>query len=142
MIRAILDLFIIRDKPLSELAIGLCVLPLPVVREKAQKRSVADVYVIDDVTKTFGFNIATAQRQQPGGTPEITAWDKSLLKERGYWGQSSAVKAQNIKCKAMWHTGRTEAEAAASLGLGQSWVEKRYGTFATALLQEQKEGPV
>jgi hypothetical protein len=124
---------------LQQLATGLCVLPAPKVRHVAPpKAKVKDMYVIDPVTATYGFHTATAQKQQDGSIDQLTGYDLEVLKERGYWGKERAVQAKNAACKAHWHHGKTEKEAAALLGCSVSWVEKRYGSFSTALLEEGK----
>lgn len=121
---------------LSELATGLCVLPVPkqVVKiPKVEKQP--DAYIEREETNTWGFRSATASHQQEGSVPELTAFDVELLTERGYWGGKKVI-GQNAKAKEMWHGGKTELEAAKALGLSESWVEKRYGTFGEALKQE------
>lgn len=127
---------------LSELANGLCVLPAPRKRHEAPKQEAApDLYVIDEAKAEFGFHSATAQRQANGGVPELTSHDITLLMERGYWGapKNKDLHSKNATCKKCWHGGKTDKEAAVITGRDESWVQKRYGTFATALLQETSE---
>ena len=127
---------------IEQLASGLCALPLPKQRYQAPKQEAPqDMYTINEATKTYGFHSATAQRQSNGGCPELTTHDISLLMERDLWGASKnkAMHGKNARCKKCWHTGETEKEAGVILGKSESWVEKRYGTFSTALLLEMAE---
>lgn len=124
---------------LQQLAHGLCVLPAPKVRHAAPPNpKQKDIYVINEVTATYGFNVTTAQKQNDGSSDQLTGYDVSVLKERGYWGKMRDVQAKNALCKSHWHHGKTEKEAAVLLGCSVSWVEKRYGSFSTALLEEGK----
>ncbi len=126
-----------KPKGLQALARGLCVLPAPIVVEKRPKAAiVADAFLEREETNTWGFRSATAQRQNDGSVPGLTHHDIALLKERGYWG-GRPVQTKNAKAKALWHSGKSEKECAVSLGVGESWVEKRYGTFSTALTIEK-----
>jgi hypothetical protein len=129
------------SKPtISDLASGLCVLPTPRKRYEAPKQDAApDMFVIDEDRRHFGFHSATAQRQENGGAPDLTGYDVTLLRERDLWGKNKAMHAQNATAKKCWHGGKTEKEAAVILGKSESWIEKRYGTFSTALLQETSE---
>jgi len=128
--------------PLAQLAYGLCALPMPGVRiEPVKKKKAADMYVIDEATQTFGFHQATATRQNEGSEAGLTGRDIQILKERGYYGKTRDVVVKNERCKAFWHEGKTDAEAGVLLGIGASWVEKRYGTFSTALLTETGQAP-
>lgn len=127
---------------ISQLASGLMVLPLPKQRYQAPKQEPApDMYTIDDVTQTYGFHSATAIRQNNGGVPELTGYDVELLMERNLWGtgKNKALHGKNATCKKCWHGGKTEKEAGVILGFSESWVEKRYGTFSSALLIESAE---
>lgn len=134
--QAIKAVFAPQIPDIGELATGLCVLPAPKRRQSAAKpEKAADMYVIDEVKNEYGFHSATATRQLEGSEPDLTETDISLLIERGYWGKDKKVNAQNAACKRAWHQGNSEKEAAAALNLSVSWIEKRYGTFATALLQ-------
>jgi hypothetical protein len=127
---------------IGQLAHGLCVLPAPKARHQAPKTEAApDMYTINEVTQTYGFHSATAQRQNNGGIPELTGFDVTLLRERDLWGgpKNKAMHSKNAACKKCWHGGETEKEAGVILGKSESWVEKRYGTFSTALSQEISE---
>ena len=136
---AIRQMFFPETPTLSQLAHGLCALPMPRERIKAPvKKKAADMYVIDQDRNQYGFHTATAINQNEGSGPDLTGYDIELLKERTYWG-GKKVAAKNEQAKAYWHTGKTEREAAAMLGVSDSWVEKRFGTFSTALLQEKGE---
>jgi hypothetical protein len=138
---AIKSFFQPKEYTLAELATGLCVLPMPRQKpEQIKKQKAADLYVIDRDRNEFGFHFASASRQNEGSIAELTAYDVRLLKARGYWGKGADVQAKNAGCKLAWHNGRTEGECAVSLGVSESWVEKRYGTFATALLEEIGDG--
>lgn len=126
---------------IQELATGLCALPMPKQRIEAPKKAkAADLFVINEERNEFGFNFASSTRQDVGGVSDLTGYDVRLLKERGYWGKGKDVQSKNAACKSAWHGGRSEAECAVSLGVSESWVEKRYGTFATALLEEEGQG--
>lgn len=122
---------------LQELAAGTCALPAPKAAVKAPKaEKQADAYLEDKDANRWAFNIATASFQTEGSIPELTSFDVDLLIDRGYWG-GKKVQAQNQKCKKMWHNGETPTATAAALGLSESWVDKRYGTFAAALSDEK-----
>lgn len=124
----------------QELAVGLCVLPAQRQRHEAPKKAkVQDSFIENKDTNTFGFHFASASRQQEGSSPDITGHDITLLKERGYWGKGKDIHGKNSACKRMWHDGKSEKETAAALGVSESWAEKRFGSFSTALLQEQGE---
>lgn len=127
---------------LAQLASGLCALPAPKKRYEAPKQEEApDMYTINEATQTFGFHSATAQKQSNGGIPELTGYDVTLLRERDLWGglKNKLMHGKNATCKKCWHNGDTEKEAGVILGKSESWVEKRYGTFSTALLLETAE---
>jgi hypothetical protein len=125
--------------PLAELSKGMCVLPIPIIKVKSTpKPPPADMYVIDEDRNEFGFHTATAVNQNSGSVPHLTGYDTSMLKERQLWGGKGVV-VKNEQCKAHWHIGKTVKESAAMLALSASWVEKRYGTFSAALLQETAE---
>lgn len=127
---------------LQTLATGLCVLPMPRQRYEAPKQETpADMYVIDQDKNEFGFHSATAQRQNNGGIPTLTGYDVTLLKERELWGtaKNKILHGKNATCKKCWHGGKSEKEAGVILGKSESWVEKRYGTFSSALLIEVEE---
>lgn len=127
---------------IGQLASGLCALPMPKQRYEAPKTKAApDMFIIDEATQTFGFHSATAQRQINGGVPELTGYDVTLLRERDLWGglKNTSMHSKNAHCKKCWHGGKTESEAATILGKSESWIEKRYGTFSTALLIETSE---
>ena len=125
---------------LQQLASGLCAVPLPIQRQQAPKAAKAqDSYIENKETNTFGFNFATAAKQSEGSVPNITDFDLQLLKEREYWGKTKSVQAKNVKCKKLWSEGKGERDAAVALGMSESWVEKRFGTFYTALQQETAE---
>ncbi len=121
----------------QELAAGTCVLPAPKAAVKVPKaEKQADAYLEDKDANRWAFNIATASFQTEGSIPELTSFDVELLIDRGYWG-GKKVQAQNQKAKKMWHNGETPTATAAALGLSESWVDKRFGTFAAALSDEK-----
>lgn len=130
-----------KPQTLAELASGLCVLPKPRQPiEKPIRKKSQDIFVIDEERNEFGFHQATSTRQTEGSQSDLTGYDIRLLKERGYWGMSAKGRATNDKnaaCKQCWHTGKTEKEAATQLKVSVSWIEKRYGSFTTALSEEQ-----
>jgi len=137
---AISQLFNPATPDLKALATGLCVLPMPRMTPTAPPKSKpTDLFVIDQDRNEYGFHQATANRQTDGSKPELTGYDIRLLKERGYWGKGRMVQERNAKAKAAWHSGRTEKEASVTIGVSESWVEKRFGTFGSALLEEQIE---
>ena len=123
---------------LQQLSVGMCVLPPRRVVETKKAAKATDLYVIDEQHNVFGFNQNTASRQTEGSTADLTGFDIRLLEDRQYWG-GRAVREKNARCKAMWHNGDTEKECAASLGVSESWVEKRFGTFGSALIEEQSQ---
>lgn len=71
----------------------------------------------------------------------MTDFDISLLMERDLWGapKNKDMHGKNAQCKKCWHIGETEKEAGVIVGRSESWVEKRYGSFSTALLNELAE---
>jgi hypothetical protein len=124
---------------LQELAAGTCALPAPKVAgqvPKAPKQT--DAYLEDEAANRWAFNSVTATFQSEGSVAELTSFDVELLIERGYWG-GKKVQVQNQKAKRMWHSGETSKAAAAALGLSESWVDKRFGTFAAALSDEKSK---
>jgi len=127
------------DLSLSALSSGLCVLPVRRELPKAPSKKPVDIFVIDRDRNEYGFHQATATRQTDGSKPELTGYDIRLLKERGYWGLGRMVQEKNAKAKSAWHYGKSEKESAVALGVSLSWVEKRFGTFGSALAEEQNE---
>ena len=119
---------------------GLSVLPSPTPKPapvKAPKKE-SSLYVIDETRSEFGFRM-DKESDRAGAVRHLTGHDRQLLEQRGYWG-GKGVQAQNATAKRMWHDGASEEETAQALGLGVSWVQKRFGTFATALSIEKGEG--
>lgn len=138
ILAAIKQAFMPEIPTLRDASAGLCVLPMPAARKEAPKQPKAvDLFVIDKDRNVFGFNSATAVRQTEGSVPALTQYDIDLLVDREYWGKGKEVQNKNARCKQMWHSGSSEQETASALGVGESWVEKRFGTFATALSMEQ-----
>jgi hypothetical protein len=127
----------------QELAAGTCVLPAPKAAVKVPSiPETPDVYVINKDTATFGFNKATATFQADGAIGELTEFDVELLMERGYWGQKK-VQQNNAKAKRLWFKGETNVAIALAVERDISWVEKRVGTFSTALsLEKSKNGAI
>lgn len=139
-LKQILKAIFAPEKPqtIAELASGLCVLPTPRQPITTPKRAKPqDIFVINEERNEFGFHQASATRQTEGSQGELTGYDIRLLKERGYWGKGRAINDKNAACKQCWHTGKTEKEAATQLKVSVSWIEKRYGSFTTALSEEQ-----
>ena len=133
----LLSFFKKKEYTLAELASGLVAIPAPVVLEKRPKAEAPkDLYVIDEQQKVFGFHTASAVTQAEGSVEHLTEFDVQLLKERDYWGQKKVLHTQNAACKAYWHTGKSEKEAATLLKRSDSWVKKRFGTFSVALSTE------
>jgi hypothetical protein len=125
-------------QPLSALAKGLCAVPVPVQKAKPVKKpDPVDAYIERAETNTWGFHSATAVLQQEGSVAHLTSYDEALLKERGYYGKTKAVVNSNALAKKAWHEGKTEREAATITGKGASWIEKRFGTFSSALSMEK-----
>lgn len=139
LFREIFSIFEQKPIPsLQKLAVGLCALPpVPVRVASKPKDKQKDMYVIDEVRQEFGFHTATAIIQAEGSSPLLTDFDIQILKDRGYFGKTKQVLIQNERAKEAWHKGATEREAAALVGVGESWIEKRYGTFSTALSVER-----
>lgn len=128
-----------------------CRLPPPKQRQQAPKQAKqADGYWIDESTRTMGFRTATAQNQNDGAVPELTAFDLEELKARELWGNEITARGHknkrgiktnldNARAKQAWYTGGNAAEIAKAVGLGDSWAEKRHGAFEAALRQECAE---
>ena len=130
---------IINPQPLTlqQLSVGMCVLPPRRVVETKKTETPTDLFVIDERKNEFGFNQNKATRQTGGSVPELTGYDIRLLQDRALWGRKAVID-RNARCKQMWHNGKDEKETAASLGVSKSWVEKRFGTFGSALIEEQQ----
>ena len=93
------------------------------------------MYTIDQDAKVYGWHSAKAGRQKRGASG-LTNVDVEILNQRDLWGKTNKVKEQNATCKKHWHQGLDEQEAAASMGLSKSWIEKRFAAFNTALSEE------
>jgi hypothetical protein len=139
----ILNAFNSEPPTLAELASGQCVLPQPVQKAKAVKAPPkSDSYIENKDTNTFGFNRTTATAQSDGAVSHLTGYDKDVLKDRGYWSITKSVTARNAEAKKHWYAGKTRKEAARLVGVSESWIEKRFGSFTTALSMEQTENPL
>lgn len=131
--RQFLDIFTQAVQPIG------CLLPPPKERQKAPSQpKAADIYEIDKGKNEFGFHFATAQIQNDGARPELTEWDFEELKARELWGNEKTARGHknkrgiktnqdNARAKSAWYTGGNAAEIAKSVGLGDSWAEKRHG---------------
>jgi len=134
--------------PLSQLAYGLCALPMPPQRvETVKTKPPVDMYVIDKNKEEYGFNRATALMQSEGSVGHLTSYDMDALRQSGYWTKGvtktgRAANSQTETCKAHWHGGKTVKESVAMLGKSDSWVEKRYGNFSSALSLEKPQEPI
>ncbi len=118
---------------------GVCVLPAPPEARKrpdAPKVKREGVFTINEETRTFGFR-DEKEAAREGAVSTITGNDLHFLRERGLWG-GKKVQAQNIAAKLAWHSGETVGECARSLGLSESWVEKRFAAFSAALSDERE----
>lgn len=111
---------------------------LPVPRAKVAPTPTAPkesgVYVEDEERRVYGFRM-DKESDRKGAAPHLTGYDVRTLKERGLYG-GKQVQAQNITCKRMWHGGESVSGAAAQMRLSESWVEKRFACFSTALSEE------
>ena len=127
-----------------------CQLPPQKQRTQAPKQAKqTDGYWIDESTRTMGFRTATAINQQDGAVEHLTGWDIDELKSKtpSLWGKeitatgkrnAAGIKTNidNARAKAAWYTGGNAAAIAKSLGLSESWAEKRHGAFEAALRNE------
>ena len=118
---------------LAELAQGTCALPAPKVRVKVPKaEKLPDAFIEREETNTWGFRQASAQPSNEGSVASITDQDVTALIDRGLWG-GREVQDVNIRCKVLWHEGKTVDEASKILKRSESWTEKRFGAFGSAL---------
>ena len=125
---------------LSEAAKGLCVLPPPVRLAKVKEAlPPPDIYVINEVTKSFGFHSATARNQFEGSVPEITNYDKQALIDRGQWPKKKQAQDVRSRMKRLWHDGATVSEIRAATSQSESLVEKIIAAFPAALEMEKQE---
>jgi len=137
-----------KPQTLSQLARGLCALPMPPQRvETVKAKPPVDMYVIDKNKEEYGFNRATALMQSEGSVGHLTSYDMDALRQSGYWTKGvtktgRAANSQTETCKAHWHGGKTVKESVAMLGKSISWVEKRYGNFSSALSLEKPQEPI
>lgn len=126
----------------------VCVLPMPAPKlPKAEKpknvSTVIDTAVVYNkdgkpVSGLFDFHTQSKEADRQGAVRYCTAYDKQELQNRGLWGFKK-VQTQNEKAKTLWFSGETVAAAAKSMGLSESWTEKRYAAFGTALSIERGE---
>lgn len=118
---------------LSELAQGTCALPDPPQAVKAPKAAkMQDAYLEREETNTWAFRQASARPTNEGSVASLTDSDVTALIDRGLWG-GREVQDVNIRCKALWHDGKTVDEVGKILKRSTSWVEKRFGAFSSAL---------
>lgn len=121
---------------LSELAQGTCALPDPPQAVKAPKAAkMHDAYLEREETNTWAFRQASARPSFEGSVASLTDSDVTALVDRGLWG-GREVQDVNIRCKALWHEGKTVDEVGKILKRSPSWVEKRFGAFSAALSGE------
>lgn len=124
-----------------------CVLPTPAPKVKRQPPPKAST-VIDlnvqyntagkPVSGEFGFHTESKEVDREGAVRYCTEADKQVLRDRGLLGFKK-VQAQNENAKALWYAGESVGDAGKSLGLSDSWVEKRFAAFGSALLMERGE---
>ena len=135
MLNALLSIF----APTAPVTRGVCVLPAPPApRPKAMPApKVSGVFVENAETRTFGFR-HERETDRAGAVPGLTGYDREILSNRGLWG-GRAVIEQNRAAKVAWHNGETVAQCAAVLRKSDSWVEKRFAAFGSALLAEAGE---
>lgn len=118
---------------------GVCVLPAPQESRKrpdAPKVKREGVFTINEETRTFGFR-DEKEAAREGAVSTLTGYDLSVLRQRSLWG-GKKVQSQNATAKVAWHNGETVGECARSLGLSESWVEKRFAAFSAALSDERE----
>lgn len=121
---------------LAELAQGTCVLPAPKVMVKVPKADKpVDAFIEREETNTWGFRHVSARPSNDGSVASLTDQDVTALIDRGLWG-GKEVQDVNVRCKTLWHEGKTVDEASKILKRSTSWVEKRFGAFSAALSGE------
>ena len=137
-----------KPQTLSQLARGLCALPMPPQRvETVKAKPPVDIYVIDKSKEEYGFHRATALMQSEGSVSHLTSYDMDALRQSRYWTKGTtkagrAANSQTESCKADWNGGKTVKESVAMSGKSISWVEKRYGNFGAALSLEMSQEPI
>ena len=114
-----------------------CVLPMPKPKPVPVQKPKAhtSIYEIDPERNHFGFHI-DKEAGREGAVKWLTAYDRQTLDERDLWG-GKKVQAQNATAKRLWHDGESTAEAARQMRLSESWVEKRFAAFSSALSEEK-----
>lgn len=119
---------------------AVCVLPDPVAAKPKAPAAAKEpgVFEINRETRTFGFR-HDKEATRDGAVPHLTAYDRAALEERGLWGGRKVIN-QNAAAKKSWHDGDTVGECAKTIQRSDSWVEKRFGAFGAALLDERGEG--
>lgn len=114
----------------------VCILPIQAAKPEPVKKPkpIPSIYDIDQERREYGFHIEKMADRE-GAVKYLTGYDRRTLEQRDLWG-GKGVQAQNAKAKALWHGGETAGEAARQMGLSESWVEKRFASFSTALSEE------
>lgn len=128
---------ILQTKP--EQVRGICYLP-PKPAPKAYvppPPPTPSIYEIDKDRQFFGFHMKEAASRE-GAVKHCTQYDKDALRTRLLWGGKKVV-SQNEACKALWYAGESVADACKTIGLSDSWVEKRFAAFGAALSLELRE---
>lgn len=113
-------------------------LPMPVQKQpkgEAPKKE-PGIYVISEERRQFGFR-SDKEASREGAVKWLTNYDKSELQSRSLFGKTKEVFAQNATCKERWALGDSVAECARHMALSDSWIEKRYAAFSTALSSER-----
>lgn len=84
-------------------------------------------------TRTFDF-ITPAKSEKPGAVSTLTIYDLGLLAERGHKNPE-----RNAAAKRIWAAGSTAQEGAELLGVSLDLAKKLFGTFSTALSNQQAD---
>lgn len=101
---------------------------------KAESKPARETVILSNAeTRTFDF-VTPAKSEKPGAVPTLTVYDLGLLAERGHKNPE-----RNAAAKRIWAAGSTAQECAELLHISLDLAKKIFGTFSTALSNQQAD---